>query len=474
MATETHSISASLIEAFSRMDKVHQNGIAVNQLESLAPRGQVKDVFEEGTLFSGVETIRNAECSIAPVPAPHILASVTTDKYLEVATNIFAVKPKLLLKYDGVKLFSPQVVVWWKEKDSQKPRDFINLYNLSLNERIDFCDAISNKTAEAIEFITKLKGKPTIWGTWGYGSQEERVISGLIRGGPTVNEGHLHVTYYDYDEQSVSIQQLSKKEKLIHYAPWNEIVLEKFGTDMAGIIKSTLNTHLRSKTEAHVQRENKLEKHTNGSISIKNGFEINFDSEISLKDVLDTLVEMTGKAEAIYENIYDLFSNFHMHANTENRADTIIEMSNLLQRIGFESKNANEFSKFIFSINPTYGQLENWKFELTADKDNASDLIRVSNLLDKYKRIREKIKNRENKQNLSTAIVEDSLKMPNDSDIMLTWPVHFSMCYIINNYVTKKDGIYVKSISLYPEFVTTESAPERELGVVLKRPTTAN
>ena len=453
------------------MDKIHRNGIAVNQLESLASRGQVKDVFEEGQLFSGTKIVGNAECAIAPVPAPHILASISRRKYLETATNVFKVKPNLLPKYNNAQLFSPQVVVWWKEKDNQESRDFINLYKLPSKQRSDFSTAISSKAVQAVEFVTKLKGKPTIWGTWGYGSQVERVMSGLTRGGPTVNEGHLHVTYYNYDEQLITIQKLSQKEKLIHYAPWNEIVLEKFGSSIGETINSMLNTQLQNKTIANVRRENKTEEHTNGSISIKNGFEISFDNEIPLKDILDSLVEVAGKTEDIYQNIHRLFEIYHKNSNNK-RLKAVAEMSNLFQKLGFKTDIAEEFSRFIFSIQPTYGQLVKWRDELVSENGNNIDLDRIANLIDKYQRVREKIKSRVNKQNLTMAIVEDSLKMPDDNDIQLTWPVHFSMCYIINDYLTKEDGIYVKSSHLYPEFVTTESAPERELGVVLKRPVT--
>lgn len=471
MAIENYSISTSLFEAFSRMDKIHQNGIAVNQLESLASRGQVKDVFEEGQLFSGTKIVGNAECTIAPVPAPHILASISRRKYLETATNVFTIKPNLLPKYNNAQLFSPQVVVWWKEKNSQEPRDFNNLYNLPSKQRSDFSTAISNKAVQAVDFVTKLKGKPTIWGTWGYGSQTDREKTGLTRGGPTVNEGHLHVTYYNYDEQLITIQNLSQKEKLIHYAPWNEIVLEKFGSSVGKTISYIFNTQLQDKTAVHVRRENKTEKHANGSISIKNGFEIIFDNEIRLKDALDSLVEVTGKTEDIYQNINKFFDAYHKYSGNQ-RSNAVTEMINLFQNLDFKSDLAEEFSRFIFSIQPTYGQLVKWRGELVSENGNANDLNRMAKLNDKYKRVREKIKNRGNKQNLSTTIIEDSLKIPSDNDIALTWPVHFSMCYIINDYITKEDGIYVKSFSLYPEFVTTESAPERELGVVLKRPVT--
>jgi hypothetical protein len=69
-------------------------------------------------------------------------------------------------------------------------------------------------------------------------------------------------------------------------------------------------------------------------------------------------------------------------------------------------------------------------------------------------------------------IVTDSLKEPSDKSIRFTFPVHASFCYTINDYVVKNKEIHVNSINLYPLFATTESGPERTLGVILNRPTT--
>lgn len=468
MSQERVAILPLLIKAIGDIDKYHPNGIAVSQPSLLVPRGQILEVYNEGKLFSGMESVRKAECCVAPTPAPHITAYIPTQTYLDAASEIFKNDSRLYPKYDNVNYVSPQVTLWWRRKGDVKPFDFTNMYKLNQNEQSDFCLAISNKTKQGVELITKLRGKPIIWGTWGYGTVEEREKEGLTRGGPTLKEGHLHVSYFDPDEQKVFIQQISGKDKLNHYAPWNRIILERFGSSLSEFLSKSFKNLSDKHIGLTIKMEEKIDVHSNSSASILNGFKINFEKSIPLRYVLSGLVDMAGRSEDVYNNIHRLFNLYNKHQDIETKTQMGKQMQNLFQEIGFTKQKSKELTTFIFSIQPTYGQLVSYKGQLIKEPHNVRDLAKLNDRIKKYEKIRYEI-SKMVKKNLLMNMVEDIVKEPSAKDISFTFSVHSSYCYIIRNYTTKDGEIYVDSLNLYPEFATTESGPERVLGVVLKR-----
>jgi len=163
---------------------------------------------------------------------------------------------------------------------------------------------------------------------------------------------------------------------------------------------------------------------------------------------------MAGNFESLYENIHQLFNDYNKSDESGIRRDVVLKMSSLFLQKSATYEEAQDLTSFVLSILPTYGQL----VELgRQDK------------IDRYKRIRTKINSRP-RNNLLMDIIEDTLKDPSDNTIGFTLPVHSSFCYIIKDYSRINNEIYVNSINLYPQFATTESGPERTLGVVLKRP----
>lgn len=196
MTRESEPILTSLIGSMSYIDKFHPKGIAVSQPPVLAFREDVSKIYKEGKNFGGIDSEEAAEAWLAPVAAAHIPSSIPTSKYINEAINVFGRKIQLAHKYINVELFPPQLVLWWRKKRSRKPYDFIEMDRLTSKEKANFINVISRKSLQAVELIRRLEGKPTIWGTWGYGTKEEREQEGLTRGGPTVKEGHMHFIYY--------------------------------------------------------------------------------------------------------------------------------------------------------------------------------------------------------------------------------------------------------------------------------------
>lgn len=455
MSSEKYSILPLMFSVVNRIDNYHPNGVAVSQPSVLVPRSHILEVYNEGLIFSGIYSVGRAETCIAPTPAPHIPASISKEQYLGIASEIFN-SPKLYPKYDSVNYMSPQVTLWWRRSNDSKAYDFIDINNLSQNEQVDFSNSISRTTKMGVELVEKMKGKPIIWGTWGHGLEEEREKEGLTRGGPTLKEGHLHVSYFKPEEQMTNVQKVSNKDKLNHYAPWNEIILEKFGSLLGNLINTDFKKVLEGEVKTVVSRVNKIEVYSNQSASILNGFELGFEKPVPLSNVILSLIGVAGNLENIYKNIHRIFNDCNKSHNEREKDMIHQEMCGLFLENEISEEESSELAKFILSIQPTYGQLLDY-----GQEDN----------IKKYERVREKINNHKNKS-LLMDIVLDALKEPSDKSIGFTFPVHASFCYIINDYVVKDDEIYVHSINLYPQFATTESGPERTLGLILKRPTT--
>ena len=471
MIAERPNISALIRKVLTRMDSLHSHGIAVSRPPILVPRGASSEIFFEGELFSGIESINRAEACLVPVSTPHVSSTIPVTDYLKVAEEVLGKEALLPSKYGTERFFPPQIILWWRRKDDKTPYDLINLDKLPFQEKKDFYAVISRKSLEAVKLITRLKEPPTIWGTWGYGTVEERVKEGLTRGGPTVGEGHIHFTCFNQNELALAFPELSVKARLNHYAPWNDIILERFWTQLGPYINRVLSSQLADQgVEVSVQRENSFERHQRGNISIRNGFRVDFKKEIPFEHVLLLLTELAGRSDEIYQRIHELFSYYHKTTNNKEKNYSLEKLVDVLLGSGFSRSKAFEFAFLILSMHPTLGQLLSWRDEMTGNQHFSSELNSIEKRIKRYERLQKKFLEKK-KVDLGVALVEDLVKMPIDNTITFTWPVHASACYVTRDYELLHNEIYVKSLSLYPEFVTTESAPERELGVVLERPT---
>ena len=466
MATE--SIYTELFDEFSRLDKLHPHGIAVSEPSVFGRREGSLKIYEEGKVFSGIERINKAEAWITPVAAAHITSSVAINAYVSEAHKIFGSRTSFPLRYEELDRLSPQVVLWWKRKDDVNAYDFIGINELNIQERQNLYQVIKRKLIQGINFITQIKGKPTLWGTWGYGTKEEREKEGFTRGGPTLKDGHMHISFLDPDEQNIKLQELSVKEKLNHYSPLNNIILNKFGDGISEIVNREF-TSIFGDLTVSVGKENKIEFHENHATSLINGVEIKFD-RMQFNKVLELLTRTSGKFEIVYQKLQSFYCDYY--CLSEEDANKIkSETSDYLEEQGFPSDLASESVKFIFSIKPTLGQLLLWQTEISNDKEKYQKLQKIEDLIDKYKNINNRLGNYKGDLTFLSSIIGDQVKYPSDESITQTMPVHASFCYIIDDYELTGGELFINSLYLYPEFLTTESAPERRLGLVLKRPT---
>lgn len=111
-----------------------------------------------------------------------------------------------------------------------------------------------------------------------------------------------------------------------------------------------------------------------------------------------------------------------------------------------------------------------WRDDLNRHAESVDATKEIDRRIRKYVRICDKLKNYQGSDKVINSILRDQTSLPTESGITLTWPVHASFCYVISDYSFNKGDIIVHSVRLYPEFLTTESGTEKELGVVLKRP----
>jgi hypothetical protein len=176
------SLGSQVYREFCRLDGLHPHGIAVSKPPIFGDRDGISKVYGEGEVFSGIESNDTAEAWITPIVAAHISTLVPADRYVSEASKVFGGETSLPFRYEGIDALAPQIVLWWKRKNDISAYDFIGINKLSKQEKQDICYVVKNKLIQGIDFVNRIKGKPTIWGTWGYGTKEEREKDGLTRG----------------------------------------------------------------------------------------------------------------------------------------------------------------------------------------------------------------------------------------------------------------------------------------------------
>jgi hypothetical protein len=464
----SESLYTKLFEEYSRLDHLHPYGIAVSTPTVFGKREGSLKIHEEGEIFSGIEQVDNAEAWITPVAAAHITSSVATSIYVSEAHKMFGNRTCIPPRYKELEKLSPQVVLWWKRINDINAYDFIEMNKLNTEEKQSLCYVVERKLIQGIGFVTQIKGKPILWGTWGYGTKEEREKEGFTRGGPTLKDGHMHISFFDPDGQDVELQELSVKDKLNHYSPFNNMILDRFGDAISQIIIRE-STSIFRESPVSVGKKNEIESHKNGAISLMNGIEIKFD-KARFGEVFELLTRVSGKFEVVYQKLQSLYCDYYCSTDGKNVDKIWNEAFDYLERQGFPLDSISESIKFIFSIKPTLGQLLLWQTKISQDKEKSRILHKLENLIDKYKSIDNRLRNYNGDLVFLSSIIGDQVKYPSDESITQTMPVHASFCYIIDNYNLIGEGLFINSLHLYPEFLTTESAAERRLGLVLKRP----
>lgn len=447
----------------------HKNGVAVSVLPSLMQRSDGLTVFEEGQAFSGIEQQGNAEACLTMVASPHVKAQLPKDSLLTVATEVLSRQVSVLEGMKDVAYVSPQVIVWWRnsEGQNQESTDELALYGLGEEDKQNFSEVISKQTTNAAQIIKRASGKPTIWGSWGHGTPEERTREGKSRGLPTNQYGHFHITHFNRDKQDISLQNdLSAVEKLNHFAPWNSLLHREFSSPIAHflhIVTDQQDSVIETFSESVVRE--------NGTSVENHGYKLSFPQPIAFNKAFKTLVQIAGEFEEFYQGMNTQYEDYYKNrANPSEMAKIKQEMIKEATTKGFNEEQAKGFASFIFAIKPTYGQLAYWENELSHTSGREEDLESITTMKKRYERARNIMGDDASKDRLSFALLRDTLAPPDSiRSIERTWPVHSTFSFIIDDYELQDGEVKVKSIKLLPSIASTEAGPEHIIGAVLKR-----
>ena len=441
------------------------------EISPMMKRSDNPSIFKEGEIFSGLLTTKNAMACVTLVASSHTPPTVSTDQFLSIASDVFAINSSLPIDTD-ISILAPQVIVWWGKNDtSEIDSDFSKLYNLDSLNRQEFIRLISDETILAVKLIKKIKQSATIWGSWGNGSDNERVFTGRSRGGPTNKIGHTHVTHFD-EARKISIprlQQTDAKDAVNFYSPWVTLVMEKFGGDFSNFINQSVKNDTIDIPEFTIEQTN-MDLSTSGHHDFHNGFEITFSSPAKYAKVVDMLISIGGKSEILYKDLLLLYEEFYKDLFMKKSTDETYNRGYLkLKSYGFSQRTAEKMLGFLFSIRPTNIQISNWIEQMSKYKN--VDVNLLLNIANRYAHVSKRIRKNKSYNTTVNSLVYDTYRDKEEiENIKTTWPEHASYWYLINDYKLSGDEILVNTLKLFPLIGTSVTGPERILGGIIKRP----
>lgn len=460
-----------LLQEYKKLQDIGSAGTGLLELPPIMPRTTGSDIFYEGERFSGISQNGNAESCLTIVAGPHVKPTVHRNDFLYAAETAFGKEVNLPSSLRS-NFLSPQVCVWYRQRfgRDEEQFDFNSIYSLSRQEKESFYDVIGRNIHKGALLLTQAKGKPTIWGTWGAATAEERMRDGTSRGGPTMKRGHVHVSTFDLAEQDIVFDTIDKKKELTHLAPWVALTHSQLREPLRETLEHSVSNAI-SGVYAETTALDKSIKYQTGTVALQKGYHSVFDRPIPIEQAMNICVELSGSLEEIYQYSKNLYETYYRSYGDENTYEALVsQMGEYYESLGMHGISGMELAKFILKIQPTYAQLKRFVREPAATGKSQALLEKK---LKKYERFRDRMKTQTIPYTAAQALMYDTFKNPEeDANIDLTWPAHASFCYVIDDYNLDNKGITVNSLKLFPDFVTTEAAVERMLGVVLQRPTT--
>lgn len=444
-------------------EKEHGGKIGVATHPPLMPRSDsMEEVFAEGELFSGITSNETAQACLTIASSPHVDATLDKDSLTISSRKILGKNVELPRALEASINISPQLIVWWRSKTlPDEEMDILNIASLPETDRSLFAEIISLQTGNALQILDEISGKPTIWGSWGHATPKERAVEGKSRGLPTNRMGHCHVTYFDCENQNISIaKNIPTSERLNHYVPWNELLHVRLSQPISKFLQSQINAHPERECKIKLVSESRI--NPNGS-SIENyGYNIIFQNPIKLNEVFSTLIDIAGESNDLYQELNMLYSEWYRHISISSERKQVEEkILYTMKDRGFNEMESLDIKNFLLAIQPTYGQLLRWENQTSGENKR-----RIIARIKRY----EKAQGITYEGNLRTALISDSLAQPdNYRVIQRTWPVHATFSYIIDDYTLSEGNVYVNNILLLPSIASTEAGPEHIVGAILKR-----
>ncbi|HEV2403773.1 MAG TPA: hypothetical protein VGS08_06270 [Candidatus Saccharimonadales bacterium] len=463
--------NALLDDALAK-DRDHPNGIAVSVVSPLMSRSDGLSVFDEGARYSGVERQDQAAASVTVAASPYMEPVVVRDRFLAESQRVFGEAVHLPDTVEVNDRLPAHLIVWWRDETGSDDgrADISALAAASPARRRGFETVVAAQTLKAVRVLASLTGRqPLIEGSWGHGTQKERAHIGMSRGGPSNKHGHLHVLDFGTDPQNLEHRtDLTSRQKLNHFSPWEALLHQALSVPLERIVETSLTEAIGSE-EITVKAFSDVVQHAHGKSSYNNGYRVELGSGVPLPELFGALVSLSGRFDALYQDTYALFAQYHKSLSSPAAAGAIrTKMSERAMQLGFRGDEADSFTDFVLRIRPTFGQLVQWQTDETV---SSADRERIARQIARYERVRKALGRSARSIQLATALIEDTLRSTEDwKQVEVTWPAHAAALYALDNYTFSNDTLKVQSLILIPKVGSTESA-EHIYGGTFKRAT---
>lgn len=458
--------------------KKYPNGIPVTAIAPLSPRSDSGDIFDEAEKFAGYEEEDGAQAYISLIAAPHVKSTIPRDTFAHNAKEIFGIEPGMPASIQETSLLSPQVGIWWRMRDGIADQTALHTLNhLSPIDQTHMYDVIAKQVHKGVRFVSSLGGKPVIWGSWGHGTDVERRKTGGTRGGPTNALGHCHVTRFDKEAQDVELRtDLDTQTTMNFFGSWNTFLNKNIGKDVSLAFSAIVKNTLGSDVDYGIR----MPSADSDDVRISKGYTFEFADGIGLEDTFHLLSEIGGRMEDGYQQLRTQYGTLHKASEAKEKTAALDAMQNTLVAMGFPLETTPEIIDFLKKVRPTVSQMEQWKKELINElgggtvvfTHKGSPLEVTTRKLRQAERVRSRLER--SRQPEKVAFLLDTLRTGDEyKNIILTWPVHASFAFVINDYKTIGEETITYGISLYPLVGTSETGPVREMDMLILRPTTA-
>lgn len=457
-------------------DSDRMKGINVEVIPPLAPRmDQTSDVFDEGEQFSGIEKKGDAEACMTCTISPHTKPTVPITEFLSASRDVLRdphLPSSLDSSPDSKVLLSPQVVIWWRKCHGEgRKNEDLDFAGIGMQKNpADFADIMASQTQKGVEIIRKASGgaTPTIWGSWGFSTPEEREITGRGRGVPSIKTGHLHViTFPSHAETSSIVRRtdLSIQEQLAHIKPLGAL----FHSDLAGFVSEYIHnvTH-RNGIETTCIPFSESRNDENGNVNIvNNGYKITLQPPLKLNDAYKHLSYLAADFEKLQRSITKAMRGFYTTDIQPNEKDSLIkDIASIAKQFNFSDEGASKLAEFSSGLHPTYGQLQQWKEELQADGDSSE---RLNKEIQRYDRLRKLQKESTDVHPILSSFASGVTADPDALNTENIWSERASATFIIDDYTIENGVLNVSSFRIIPGIDSTESAPEFMTGRIMRR-----
>jgi hypothetical protein len=456
-----------LFNEVQKKNALFSEGIPVANIPSFMKRNDGGEIFDEGANFSGIARDGSAEACITVAASPHILPSITKSKLAEAARMVLGESVKLPESEESCDLVSPQLMVWWRKNNKEYGVvDLQHISALTNEEQRTFYHVIAKQTVKAVDIVTDASGKPTIWGSWGFSSPEQRQRTGRGRGVPTNRFGHLHVIDFAAEiAHEVMDKHVSTATKLNHYEPWASLLYTNFSTPFARTISRLANARVDPFSETARDTMGRLRK-------INNGYTVTFDEQRDMESSLKTLVNVIATFDILYRTTTQNHELYYKYpSNHDKRLTARQNIVNTAEHLsGFTSEEAQRFASFTLMIRPTYAQVCTWLNELNQEQAKDADIKTINTLKERYERIYDYIISMASSNDSRFSLIRGTITPPEEYQaIGSVWPERASATYIINDFERSNSSLQVRSLRIIPGIDSTESAPEQIKARLLRR-----